>query len=188
MRKWIMAFSLLAASLSSVAEQRLMLGSGYRWTQDVTFDQVDTGIREDQSLAAAFEWSYSAVADWQVYLSQTETEVDNAERDALDIRVAQIGGVRWLESGDFRPYLGATGGVTQLSLDDDTMTRASLSLFAGLNWDIASAAAIRAELRWIGTYVDSETELRCAGGRCVLTVDAGLWRQTDANLQVVFRF
>lgn len=171
----------------ALADTRIVLGTGARWAQDVTVDNVSSGIDEDQSWIVAFERPYSAVADWQIYASEFDTTLNTASGDRLKTRVLQIGGVRWLEQGDFRPYLGATGGVTQLALDN-TMTRASMSLFAGLNWDVSSAVAIRTELRWIGTYVNSDTELRCAGGRCVLRVDAGLWRQNEATVQAVFSF
>lgn len=171
------------------AETRIGVVTGQRWVDDVKVNNVTTGIEEDQSLSALLEWKYSAVADWQVYLSKlaTNTKGLSASTD-LDFTVAQIGGLRWLETGAFRPYVGATGGATQVDAQGDTATRFSLSLFAGLNWDIGEHVGIRTEARWIGTLLNSDTELLCANGLCRVSIDAGTWNQTEVAAALVARF
>ena len=176
-------------AMPAVAENRLGVMSGQRWVDDVQVNDVATGVDESQSISALIEWNYTAVADWQVYVSKFETDIEGSSSGSdLDFTIAQIGGLRWTDTGTFRPYVGGTGGATMLDAGGDSLTRLSLSFFAGLNWDLGKSTAIRTEARWIGTFIDSDTGLLCVNGLCRVNVESGVWSQTEVAAAFVLRF
>lgn len=168
------------------------------------FDTASGDIDVDD--AASFGVALNARADyntqWQVYFSHQATDLNTgglfvAGQDRVDLNVdyLQFGGTYYLEGNTVTPYVAVTLGAARFDPDEpgfDSETFFSFSAAGGLRLPVAERLALNFEARWLGSLVDSDSDIFCftspQNNACLVQVDGTLLSQFDFTLGAVFRF
>jgi hypothetical protein len=178
--------------------------AGYRFGGE--FEDKESGetfeLDDDASYGLIFNYPYTDYTEWEIYYSQQSTSVDAAgftntdARFDLDVDYLQIGGTYLFEETRAAvPYFVATVGVTKIDPDlEGTSSDNFLSFGVGGGWKFfpASRIGLRLDGRFLGTFIDSDSNVFCqsgqAGGGCAVALKGDLMYQFEVQAGVVMRF
>ena len=178
--------------------------AGYRFGG--TFEDEETEVEYELDDSPAFglilNFPSRGNTEWEIYYSKQSTEVDIAGfvpgENALDMDVEylQVGGTYLFQQSKIAiPYFVATAGVAKMSPDAaNTKSDTFFSVGVGGGWKYfpASRVGLRLDGRFIGTFVDSNSQIFCGsgpdGGGCAISTSGKLLYQFELQAGVVFRF
>jgi len=109
----------------------------------------------------------------------------------LDIDYYHLGGTYGLGTGNVRPFLVGTLGVTHMTPQGaglDSVTKFSLSLGGGVKLFATEHIGFRIEGRWFGTIFDGSGAVFCTNGACAINVQGDLFSQFVANGGLIIAF
>lgn len=191
---------------SAVAEERVFNASitpfvgtriGGRFEDQTTGERLEL---EDGNLGFGllFNWTHSPVTEWEVSFSHHETSIDAADlTEDYDISIdyLQVGGTVFGEGSTARPYLVATVGAAFLDPEPSAFGSEvyfSFSIGGGVNLFRASRFGLRAEGRFYGTVLDSDSSIFCVSGQgaagCIINTKADVLWQFEVLLGAIVRF
>lgn len=182
MKRSALIFLLLSAC-ALADPTRLYLGSGIRSGGPVRQDSgTEAGNSKYTQAAPAFSLQLEIPdgidTDMQFYASHSRHSMKPVSDDSLALTHLQLGGVKYLEPGHSRPYLGATLGGTYLQAGDTRQLRPSFSLYGGGHWSLGKQAAVKLEARWLGVFFPTDMDLVCSSA-CTASIKAGVWSQFE---------
>ncbi|MBY5993014.1 outer membrane protein [Ferrimonas balearica] len=107
----------------------------------------------------------------------------------VDMEYYHVGGSLYFPRGDFRPYVTASLGATNIKPRSTYSSELffSLGLGGGVEYLLMNNLAIFADYRAMITAVDNSSTLVCTGS-CVLRVEADTMIQSQANIGLRVRF
>jgi hypothetical protein len=178
--------------------------AGYRFggTFEDKETETDYDLNSSPSFGLILNFPSRGNTEWEIYYSKQSTEVDIAGfvpgENALDMDVEylQVGGTYLFEQSKIAvPYFVATAGVAKMSPDGaNTKSDTFFSVGVGGGWKYfpASRVGLRLDGRFIGTFVDSNSQIFCGsgpeGGGCAISTSGKLLYQFELQAGVVFRF
>lgn len=199
----ILHFSVANAE-DSVNGIQLTPFAGYRFGGEFEDKETDETFEldDDASFGLIFNYPYTDYTEWELYYSQQSTSVDAAgfaitdDRFDLDIDYLQIGGTYLFEQTSLAvPYFVATVGVTKIDPDlEGTSSDNFLSFGVGGGWKFfpASRVGLRLDGRFLGTFIDSDSDIFCqsgqAGGSCRVALKGDLLYQFEMQAGLIVRF
>ena len=177
--------------------------AGYRFGG--TFDVQDTDSsykwQDASSFGLIWNQAYRGNTEWEVFLSQQDSDAELSGTAALDPVVnvktttLQIGGTYLWEGTKAHRYLVATIGGTHMeaqsqSTESDTFLSGSIGL--GIKIAPTSRIGLRLEARWNLVLTNNSTDLFCRTGpdlnACAVRVEGDLFNQVETFAGVVVRF
>jgi hypothetical protein len=203
----VLVISLSASPVDAAEKQykfQLTPFAGYRFGG--TFEDKETEVEYDlddnPSFGLILNFPSRGNTEWEIYYSKQSTEVDVAGfttgENALDMDVEylQVGGTYLFpQSKNAVPYFVATAGVAKMSPDAaNTKSDTFFSVGVGGGWKYfpANRVGLRLDGRFIGTFVDSNSQIFCGsgpdGGGCAISTSGKLLYQFELQAGVVFRF
>ena len=205
-KSWLLALGLLLAvgapAQESLGPFELTPVLGYGIGGD--FEDVDTEAElefdEAASFGVIFNIQESPNTQWEVLYLRQGTELTTDElfvsQPLLDVDVHYLhgGGTYILEGGQVQRFVSGTLGLTRFdpSGDFDAENFFSFSLGAGLRFLPSERVGVRLEVRWLATFVDSDTDVFCSTGGatnvCALQGAGSLVNQWHLFAGATFRF
>jgi hypothetical protein len=194
----------VAKAEDSACRIQLTPFAGYRFGGE--FEDRETGetfeLDDDTSYGLIFNYPYTDYTEWELYYSQQSTSVDAAgftdteNRFDLDVNYLQIGGTYLFEESRMAvPYFVATVGLANIDPDiEGTSSDNFLSFGVGGGWKFfpASRVGLRLDGRFIGTFIDSDSEIFCqsgqVGGSCAVALKGDLLYQFEMQAGLIVRF
>jgi Outer membrane protein beta-barrel domain len=147
----------------------------------------------------SFDWAIDPSRQVQIFLSRQSTELRGVSTSGggsdvvpLDISYAHLGGTVFFENGLAQQggYVVGGLGVSHLSPGLDGLSaeiRPSMSIGIGYEMPLASALALRLELRGYATLVNSDSSFFCSGG-CTVNIKGDIITQAEVMLGLSVRF
>jgi opacity protein-like surface antigen len=174
---------------------------GFRTGGEFETENGDVDIDD----AVAFGLAFNARADyhtqWHIYYSHQSTELlaegvlEGHNRVDLDVDYVQAGGTYYFEGNAVTPYMAATVGAARFDPDPagfESDTFFAFTVAGGLRVALGERVGLNLEARWLGTLVDSDSEIFCRSGPtvsgCAVRVDGNLVSQFDTTLGIVIPF
>jgi opacity protein-like surface antigen len=176
---------------------------GYRFGG--TFNDKDTDeeyeLNDNPSVGLIINFPSKGNTEWEIYYSEQSTEVktgDLFQGTALldmDVQYLQLGGTYLFDrSRKVQPYFVATAGIARMDPSGaDTSSDTFFSFAVGGGWKYFpdSRIGIRLDGRFIGTFIDSNSNIFCQsgqGGSCVINTSGSILYQFEMQAGVIFRF
>ncbi|RTR40872.1 porin family protein [Shewanella canadensis] len=108
----------------------------------------------------------------------------------LNVDYFHLGGSLFFPNGNFKPYVTASLGLTQMRPGDNysTESRFSMGFGAGIEYQMTDAFSLFADARGYATFVNSSSALFCDGGNCLWSISSDIMWQGQANLGVKLKF
>jgi opacity protein-like surface antigen len=156
-------------------------------------DDVELDEGAAFGLAVDFVYQQDPTKRMGFYISQQQTEFEsNAGLTNSDVDVTQVHftAMSYYPKGKWEPFVLAGLGVGHFSHDDSTLddeTKFSAQIGAGTNYRLSENLLLRADIRWLGTFFDSDGEALCSGG-CTVAINSTVYNQVQANLGLSYRF
>jgi opacity protein-like surface antigen len=175
---------------------------GYRFGGDfyARVEEQDRKIKlaEEVSYGGIFAWSLDKDKQGEVLISHYSsnfTELSSlptpANKDTMSITYAHLGGNVRVSEGSMPIYVLGGFGLTHLSPDDavfDAETRFSMNLGLGAKAALTENLSLTMNGRVFATFFDSDRNVFCADGACLISIDSDLWLQTEVNVGLAFKF
>ncbi len=201
---------LLTCSLPALATDITLL-TGYQFNTDfevVSANQLPPEVEprtgepgDDIELddGAAFSLAVDFVFEQQqtkrigFYLSYQQTQFDSnagLEDKDMDVTHLHFTAMSYYPSGRMEPFVMAGLGAGFFSPKDSTLkdeTKFSAQIGAGTNYRFSDKVLLRMDVRWLGTFFDSNGAAFCSGG-CVIAVSSDTYSQVQANIGLMYRF
>ena len=184
-------------------DKELTILGGYRFGGSIALEEPDTTYKakDSPSFGMIWNWRHDANAQWEVYFSRQETDVELSDPlligPTVDIELytLQLGGTYlWKQSG-VQPYLAMTLGGTHVKTDSgggESDTFISGSLGVGFRIQPNSRLGFRIEARAHGVLVRDSTSLFCQTGPnlnvCAVKVEGDIFGQVETFAGITFRF
>ncbi|MCI1190758.1 hypothetical protein MOJ79_02760 [Calidifontimicrobium sp. SYSU G02091] len=188
-----LAAALLALVLPCAAQSAITVYAGARAGGAFT-DEVDgrtLTLEGGATWAASLDWPLGDGRQMQLFVSRQRSGLPGsafgeAGTVAVDVTHVHVGGRVFIDGDAARGGAYAVGGlgVTHFSPGLDGLTsetRPSMNVGLGLQWPLAPAVALRAELRGHVTLVNSRGGFFCSGG-CVVSIKGDTLTQAEALL------
>jgi len=161
---------------SEILDLEVAEGSGYGMTMEFTLPN---------------KWQLELI--WDSQDSYLNGNVDGGGQTRLaDTAVNNylFGGNYYFEQDAFRPYIGFHLGATNLKTDgQDSDTRFAFSLGGGAKYYLNDSLALDFRLRWVATYIDSNSIVYCSlPGSCYVAAAGNTLNQFHLTAGVNFRF
>lgn len=187
----------LCSSLVTAAEVSLLYGT----QGGGELEHEDTGTRlkmaEKPVRAVVLGTPLNEEQELEFFYSRQKTRLRdssalaNESLSPLDIHYLHMGGTVVSEQlAGWQAFLSGGLGATHFSplpSEQDSETRASMSIGLGVRWMPTRRVGFRLETRLFGTLFNSNTSVFCSGG-CVMTVSGDLLTQYAVFGGIVFRF
>lgn len=187
------ALFLLLLSASALADpSRLYLGSGIRSGGPIR-EEITGSTHENEYTQAAPAFSLQLEipdgidTDMHFYASHSAHSMKPISDEKIALTHLQLGGVKYIEPGNKRPYLGATLGGSYIQTTDIQQLRPSFSLYGGGHWSLNKQTAVKLEARWLGVFFHSDTSVLCDSG-CTVKIKSGVWSQFEIGAWLGFGF
>lgn len=188
-RSLVVTLALLLSAAAQAESPVAYLQGGFRFGASIP-TQTATSTEAEESPAWGLLLQFPSASDTaiELYASNGRSLVNIAGQPQLAISHVQLGGIKYVEMGSTRSFVGASVGFSYLRLDgrDDTF-RPAYALYGGFEWPLGEHFSLRAEARWLGVYFDSPTRLQCAGN-CALDIGRGTLSQVEGVVGVGIRF
>lgn len=164
--------------------------------------ETETKIKlaEEISYGGIFAWSIDRDKQGEVFISHYETNFTEltslptqapVNKDAMSITYAHLGGNVRVSEGFMPVYVAGGLGLTHLAPDDavfDSETRFSMNLGLMTKAALTESLSLTMSGRVFATFFDSEKQIFCGDGACLISIDSDLWLQTELNLGLAFKF
>lgn len=156
-------------------------------------DDVELDESASFGLAVDFVYQQDPTKRMGFYISQQQTEFEsNAGLTNSDVDVTHVHftAMSYYPKGKWEPFVLAGIGAGRFSPDDSTLddeTKFSAQIGAGTNYQLSENLLLRADIRWLGTFFDSDGEALCSGG-CTVAISSTVYSQVQANLGLSYRF
>ncbi|MBQ1783441.1 MAG: outer membrane beta-barrel protein [Gammaproteobacteria bacterium] len=163
---------------------------------DPLTDSVSTSVSDDGAYAVILNMreglKKAALLQYELFVGQLENQVqltgDVDEEYNLRARYLHFGGTYEFSDADFRPYIAASIGMTNLKAEGNSDHNDwSLSFGAGLKWYPTRWLGLRLDARGFGTLYDANTAIICGEG-CVAGIHGDLWWQSMVSGGLSIRF
>lgn len=187
----MLRYALLLLSLCAMPAQALTVfgQGGYRFGSTLSSQTGGTVEREDGGAwGVTLHFPYHTDSGLELLASHGEAAVESAPgAPVMQVSHLLFGGIKTIEDGQGRPFLGTAFGMSRLALADDDVWRPAWMLYGGLEWPLAASVRVRAEMRWIGTWFGSATSLSC-GSACRVSIDEGTRTELEAMFGIGIDF
>jgi len=184
------ALLLILLSASALADpSRLYVGTAIRSGGPVREQASDQNeyTQAAPALALQLEIPDSIDTDMHFYATHSRHKMTPVSDESLSVTQLQLGGVKYLQSGRVRPYLGATLGGSLIDAPDSRQLHPAFTLYGGNHWSLGKQTAIKLEARWLGTLIRTDASLLCDPG-CTAKIKSGLWSQFEIGAWLGFGF
>lgn len=157
---------------------------------------VDTSVSDEGAYALILNIregrKKAALLQYELFLGQLENQVqltgDVAADYDLRARYLHFGGTYEFSEADFRPYIAASIGLTNLKAENNgDHNDWSLGFGAGLKWYPTQWLGLRLDARGFGTLYDANTAIICSEG-CVAGINGEMWWQSMVSGGLSVRF
>lgn len=154
-----------------------------------TFEDENTSQQLDLDDSQAHGLQLNIRADpqstYEIQYAKQATRTKAPGLPSLDVIIEklEIGGTYEVSEEPTRPFVALTLGASRFKPDDSAFnddTYFSFSLGGGVKFFMDQPFGITLDARWVGAFVDEDTEVFClsAGGlTCLIEADAGLTSQ-----------
>lgn len=188
-RTIIVSLALLLCARAQAETATVYLQGGFRFGASIPAQEAArTEAEESPAWGVLLQFPAAADTAIELYASSGRSEVNSVGQPQLAISHVQLGGIKYVEMGSTRCFVGASVGPSYLRLDGgDDSFRLAYALYGGFEWPLGAHFSLRAEARWLGVYFDSPTRLQCAGN-CSLDIGRGTLSQVEAMVGVGLRF
>jgi hypothetical protein len=188
-----LAAASVAVALPCAAQSALTVYGGARAGGAFTDEADGRTLTLDggATWAASLDWPLGDGRQMQLFVSRQRSGLPGsafgeAGTIGVDVTHVHVGGRVFVDGDAVRGGTYAVGGVgvTHFSPGLDGLTsetRPSMNLGLGLQWPLAPAVALRAELRGYVTLVNSRGGFFCSGG-CVVSIKGDTLTQAEALL------
>ena len=189
MRSLVVSLSLLLCTHAAAESPAVYVQGGYRLGAAApAAGGAGTDIEEGPAWGVLLQFPSAADTAIELYGSSGSSRVDISGQPQLEISQLQAGGIKYVEMGSTRSFVGASVGFGYLRLDGrDDSFRPAYALYGGFEWPLGADFSLRAEARWLAIYFDAPTRLQCASG-CSLDIDRGTMSHVEAMLGLGWRF
>ena len=169
-----------------------------RYRQHLEDKFTSQELELDDSQAVGLQLNFRAdnetTLEFQYVKQDSQTTTPGLPSLDVSIEKLELGGTYEVSSEPTRPYAVATLGVSHFepknsAFNDDTYF--SFSLGGGLKFFADRRVGITVDARWIGAFIDEETDVFClsdGGLTCVIQADAGLTSQFRILIGLNSRF
>jgi len=108
----------------------------------------------------------------------------------LNVDYFHLGGSLFFPNGNFKPYVTASVGLTQMRPGDNysTESRFSMGFGAGIEYQMTHAFSLFVDARGYATFISSDSALFCDGGNCLWSISSDIMWQGQANVGVKLKF
>ena len=145
------------------------------------------------SLAVDFVFEQEKTKRIGFYVSRAQTRFESnaglSNRD-LDVTHVHFTAMSYYPDGNLEPFVLAGVGAGFFSPKDSTLkdeTKFSAQIGAGTNYRFSDTLLLRMDVRWLGTFFDSDGTVFCSGG-CTIAVSSNTYSQVQANIGLMYRF
>lgn len=161
---------------SEILNLEVAEGSGYGMTVELTLPN---------------KWQLELI--WDSQDSYLSGNVDGGSQTRLadtSINNYLFGGNYYFETDAFRPYIGFHLGATNFKTDGlDSDTRFAFSFGGGAKYYLNDSLALDVRLRWVASYIDSNSVVYCnLPGSCYVATAGDTMNQFHLTAGVNFRF
>lgn len=144
--------------------------------------------------AIALAWEYDRNAEGELLFSNSKQRMSKQEGDKQDVYVQYLhfgGKLIFTNNSPFSTSLGLGLGGTYFNPaggDLDSELAFSGNITGGIRYQINSQVALRGDLRFYGTLLNSNSTLFCGNHSCLLTVNGDVYVQTELMAGIEFKF
>lgn len=156
-------------------------------------DDVELDDGAAFSLAVDFVFEQQQTKRIGFYVSHQQAQFDSnaglSDRD-MDVTHLHFTAMSYYPKGRMEPFVMAGLGAGFFSPKDSTLkdkTKFSAQIGAGTNYRFTDSLLLRMDVRWLGTFFDSNGAAFCSGG-CVIAVSSDTYSQVQANIGLMYRF
>ena len=196
---WFGLLFLLALPLELLASDMLITPFvGFRDVGD--FEDVATGstvdIDESETLGLIVGWEMEGGV-FEIVYSRQDTELTGGSSVSaaalVDVEISHllVAGRATVDS-DWGGYFGFMLGATQFDFDGpgfDTETRPALGFDGGVDYLFSDSLSLRAGLRGVFTFVDTDDDAFCdSSTSCPIVADDNVLEQWEVFTGLTFRF
>jgi len=177
---------------------------GYRFGGSFEDDETDEDydLENDSSFGLIVNFPSKNNTEWEIYYSKQSTEIRTGDLFQttkvldLDVEYLHVGGTYLFErTKALQPYFVATIGAARFDPSGaDTSSDTFFSFAAGGGWKYFpdKRVGLRLDGRFIGTLVDSDTDIFCQSGpegsECLIRNKGEVLWQFELQAGVIFRF
>lgn len=144
--------------------------------------------------AIAIGWTYALNEEGELLFSNSKQRMSKQGGNKQDVYVQYLhfgGKLLFTNSSPFSTSLGLGIGGTYFNpsgshLDSDLAFSGNIT--GGIRYQINSQLALRGDLRFYGTLLNSNSTLFCDDNACLLTVDGDVYVQTELMAGIEFKF
>ncbi len=153
-------------------------------------------VDDGEVFGFALDFPYRGDATKRVgaYVSRHSAEFDDQSR-LLDTELifthVHFTAMSYYPREKLEPFVMAGVGLTHFEPQDSTLrsdNKFSLQVGAGSNYRLTNSVLLRADIRWIPTFVGNEGGTLCKNGRCTVKIESEFYHQVQLNIGVMFRF
>ena len=207
--KKLLLFILLTAVASVARPFDLVVTGGYQFNTDFEFstggapvnppppaqsgDDVELEQGVVYGLAGDFVFNRNPNQRIGFFVSHQQTDFDDNAGLAdtgLDVTHIHFTAMSYYPQGKMEPFVIAGVGAGIFSPEDSTLrdvTRFSMQIGAGTNYQLAKSVLLRFDVRWMPTFMDSDGAVFCDGA-CTILVKSDAYNQFQVNTGLLFRF
>jgi hypothetical protein len=198
MKLWQLASALVMVGAVQ-AEVGVSLLGAQRFGEDPTVEsnaaiEIADSLSIDEALSTSLTIQYfdTESTSYDFWFSRAESDA-SSETTTVSLLQESIhfGGRKYWKEDALRPYVGATVGLQQLSVNterDNDETLWGFTLFAGIAFPISESLQFVGEARMVGTVLSSDTALGCGPSGCVWHIQSQVWSQYDVGLGLSMQF
>ncbi len=145
-------------------------------------------------LAADFVFNDNPEQRIGLWISHQDSDFDDNSGlvdTGITITHVHFTAMSYYPSGKWEPFVLAGLGATVFDPDDSSLsseTKFSAQLGAGANYRLSNSLLLRADIRWVPSFIGSGGSAFCKGGGCTIEFSSDFYSQVQANLGVMFRF
>jgi hypothetical protein len=192
-----LALALLSAPQAAAQNHALTIYGG--WRGGGSFEQTqspnsDVDLQGAAALSLSLDWALDASRQVQLFVSNQSTELaatGTSPSVPLSVSYLHLGGTNFFEGSIGRGLYVVGGlGVTRLAPSLSGLSaeiKPSMNLGLGYQWPLATALALRFEMRGYFTLINSRSSLFCSGG-CVISVKGDALTQAEAMIGLNYTF
>ncbi|MCL1141903.1 porin family protein [Shewanella gaetbuli] len=197
----LLTCSILATSIfsASIAKAEIYIapfagysfgGNGLEISNDESEDSYSRlNISESENFGLMLGMKTNDPGNVHLLYSRQTTDLRNKALSTdviaeLDVNYLHLGGTLYFPSGQLKPYITASAGVTHIRPNGlySNETHFSMGVGAGVAYELMSNLSVFADVRGYATFMDSNGGLFCNEASCVFKIQGDLMWQGQANI------
>ena len=195
---------LLTIPLSSIAAPKpiddfiaISTYLGGRYSEDLKDGETGekANISNDFSQALALSWYYDRNREGELFYSQSKQNFSVSEQDiSTDLYISYLhfgGRINFVNDSPFSTSLGLGIGATFFIPDEsqyDNEIAFSGNITGGVRYELNKQWALKADLRFYGTLLNSSSSLFCSNNQCLIELSGDVYVQTELMAGVEYKF